>query len=49
MKRYSVTYDFADYDYEHTFVYADNKAEVRKIMRNQFGTRVKIREIEVEE
>ena len=49
MKRYLVTYGFADYDYEHTVVYADSKAEVRKIMRREIGSRVKIHEIEVEE
>ena len=46
MKRYLVTYDFASYDYEHTIVYADSKSEVRKIMRREVGSTVRIREIE---
>lgn len=48
MKVYYVVYSFADYDYEHTHVYADNKRQVRRIMKNQFGTRVVIHEIEEE-
>lgn len=49
MKRYFVTYGFADYDYEHTFVYADSKREVRKIMKRDVGTNVVIHEIEEDE
>lgn len=49
MKRYLVTYGFADYDFEHTVVWADSKAEVRKIMRREVGSGVKIHEIEVDD
>ncbi len=45
---YEVTYSFADYDYEHARVWAANKREVRKIMKNQFGSNVVIHEIEKE-
>ena len=46
MKRYLVTYGFADYDYEHTYVYADSKREVRAVMRREVGKNVVIHEIE---
>ena len=49
MNVYDVTYSFADYDYEHTHVYADNKRQVRQIMKRQFGSNVKIIEIEEED
>jgi len=46
MKVYDVCYNWQDYDYEHTTVYAENKREVRKIMRNHFGNGVEIVYIE---
>ena len=46
MKRYEVSYGFGSYDYERTFVYADSKAEVRRIMRREVGSGVVIHEIE---
>lgn len=46
-KKYYVTYDLSDYDYEHTVVYAHNKWEVKRIMKHQYGTNVIIRDIEV--
>jgi len=46
MKVYYVVYSFGSYDYEHTHVYADSKREVRKILKNQFGSNVVIHEIE---
>lgn len=49
MKVYSVVYSFGSYYREHTHVYADNKREVRKIMRDQFGSNVVIHEIEKED
>ena len=45
MRVFEVTYSFADYDYEHTRVYARNKREVRQIMRREVGSRVVIHEI----
>lgn len=48
MKIYYVVFDFADYDFEHVHVYADNKREVRRIMKNQYGNKVYIRSIEEE-
>jgi len=48
MKVYSVVYSFGSYYREHTHVYAESKREVRKIMKNQFGSSVVIHEIEEE-
>ncbi len=46
MNTYAVTFDFADYICEYVRVYADNKTQVRRIMRDQYGKEVKIRDIE---
>ena len=48
MKTYYVVFDFADYDYEHVYVHADNKREVRQIMKHQYGNKVHIHSIEEE-
>jgi hypothetical protein len=48
MKVYSVVYSFGSYYREYARVFADNKREVRKIMKNQFGSNVVIHEIEEE-
>ena len=46
MRKYYVTFDFADYDYLHVNVYADNKKQVIQIMKNQYGNNVYIHSIE---
>ena len=48
MKVYCVVYSFGSYYREHTHVYADSKREVRRILKNQFGSGVVIHEIEKE-
>jgi hypothetical protein len=48
-KRYWVTFDFSGYIWESTEVLADNKRQVRQIMRDHYGTNVKIHDIELEE
>ena len=48
MKTYYVTFDFADYVCEHTTVYADNKRQVKAIMKRAYGDDVEIRTIEEE-
>ena len=49
MKTYWVTFDFADYICESTWVYADNILQVKQIMKNQYGNDVKVRSIELED
>ena len=49
VKVYDVTFDFADYIYEHTKVYASNRKQVRAIMKAQYGNDVRIHLIENEE
>ena len=49
MKVYDVVYSFGSYYRERTHVFAYNKREVRRIMRNQFGKGVVIHEIEEED
>lgn len=46
---YWVTFDYGDYLWESVRVYANNKTEVRQLMRGQYGRKVKIHEIELEE
>lgn len=46
MKRYWVTFDFSDYIWESTEVLADNKRQVRQIMKDHYGTNVRIHDIE---
>lgn len=46
---YWVTFDYGDYLWEGVRVYANNKTEVRQLMRGQYGRKVKIHEIELEE
>ena len=48
MKVYYVVYSFGSYYREHTHVYADSKREVRRILKNQFGSGVVLHEIEKE-
>ena len=48
LKVYYVVYSFGSYYREHTHVYAGNRREVRRIMKNQFGSGVVIHEIEEE-
>lgn len=46
MKTYLVIFNWRDYFREVTRVYANNKREIRPIMRNFYGKGVKVLEIE---
>ncbi len=48
MKIFWVTFDFADYIWESVEIYANNKREVRKQMKDMYGTNVVIHHIEYE-
>ena len=47
--RYLVSYVYGGYAYESIYVWAQNKKQVRKIMRAQFGANIEIRTIVKEE
>lgn len=48
MKVFWVTFDFADYIWLSVEIYANNKREVRRIMKDHYGTKVIIHDIEFE-
>ena len=46
MKQYDVCYDYLEYNNEHMKVFANNKSECRKSVKNGMGSYCKIKYID---